>query len=102
MTALHTVLTVIQVILAVAMVAIVTLQSGKSAGLSSAIAGSDNSFMGKNKSKALDAKLASATKWIGAAFLVLTFVLNLFYDQASAPGFPGRIFYAMFFFISAP
>ena len=55
-----------------------TLQSGKSAGLSSAIAGNDNSFMGKNKSKALDAKLASATKWIGAAFLVLTFVLNLF------------------------
>ena len=55
-----------------------TLQSGKSAGLSSALAGSDNSFMGKNKSKALDAKLASATKWIGAAFLILTFVLNLF------------------------
>ena len=78
MTALHTVLTVIQVILAVALVAIVTLQSGKSAGLSSAIAGNDNSFMGKNKSKPLDAKLASATKWIGAAFLILTFVLNLF------------------------
>ena len=76
MTALHTVLTIIQVLLAVAMVAIVTLQSGKSAGLSSAIA--DNSFMGKNKSKALDAKLAGATKWIGAAFLVLTFALNLF------------------------
>ena len=65
MTALHTVLTIIQVLLAVAMVAIVTLQSGKSSGLSSAIAGGDNSFMGKNKSKALDAKLAGATKWIG-------------------------------------
>ena len=57
MTALHTVLTIIQVILAIAMVAIVTLQSGKSAGLSSAIAGSDNSFMGKNKAKGLDANL---------------------------------------------
>ena len=34
MTALHIVLTVIQVILAVALVAIVTIQSGKSAGLS--------------------------------------------------------------------
>ena len=72
MTALHTVLTIIQVLLAVAMVAIVTLQSGKSSGLSSAIAGGDN------RSKALDAKLAGATKWIGAAFLVLTFALNLF------------------------
>ena len=39
MTALHIVLTVIQVILAVALVAIVTIQSGKSAGLSSAIGG---------------------------------------------------------------
>ena len=47
MTALHTVLTIIQVLLAVALVAIVTLQSGKSSGLSSAIAGGDNSFMGK-------------------------------------------------------
>ena len=78
MTALHTVLTIIQVILALAMVVIVTVQSGKSAGLSSAIGGGDNSFMGKNKAKALDAKLAGATKWIGAAFLILTFVLNLF------------------------
>ena len=78
MTALHIVLTIIQVILALAMVVIVTVQSGKSAGLSSAIGGGDNSFMGKNKAKALDAKLAGATKWIGAAFLVLTFALNLF------------------------
>lgn len=78
MTALHIILTVIQVILAVGLVAIVTLQSGKSSGLSAAISGSGESFMSRNKNKALDAKLARATKWIGAAFLVLTFVLNLF------------------------
>ena len=76
MTALHIVLTVIQVILAVALVAIVTIQSGKSAGLSSAIGGgSGESFL--SKGKGLDAKLARATKWTGAAFLILTFVLNL-------------------------
>ena len=78
MTALHIVLTVIQVILALGLVVIVTLQSGKSAGLSSAISGGSDSFLSRNKSKALDAKLARATKWIGAAFLVLTFALNLF------------------------
>ena len=78
MTALHIVLTVIQVILAVALVAIVTIQSGKSAGLSSAIGcGSGESFLSKNKGKGLDAKLARATTWTGAAFLILTFVLNL-------------------------
>ena len=78
MTALHIVLTVVQVILALVLVAIVTIQSGKSAGLSSAIGGgSGDSFLAKNKSTALDAKLARATKWIGAAFIILTFVLNL-------------------------
>ena len=42
--------------------------------LSSVIGGGD-SFLSKNKAKSLDAKLARATKWIGAAFLVLTLVL---------------------------
>ena len=77
MTALHIVLTVIQLILAVGLVVIVTLQSGKRAGLSSAIAGGDG-FAAKGKSKSLDAKLAKATKWIGGVFIVLTLVLNLF------------------------
>ena len=77
MTVLHIILTVIQLILAVGLVVIVTLQSGKSAGLSSAIAGGDG-FAAKGKSKSLDAKLAKATKWIGGVFIVLTLVLNLF------------------------
>ena len=77
MTVLHIILTVIQLILAVGLVVIVTLQSGKSSGLSSAIAGGDG-FAAKGKSKSLDAKLAKATKWIGGVFIVLTLVLNLF------------------------
>ena len=63
MNALHTILTIIQVILAVGLVVIVTIQSGKSAGLSGAIAGgSGDTYLGKNKNKGLDAKLALATK----------------------------------------
>ena len=77
MTVLHIILTVIQLILAVGLVVIVTLQSGKSSGLSSAIAGGDG-LSAKSKSKSIDAKLAKATKWIGGVFLVLTLVLNLF------------------------
>ena len=53
-----------------------TVQSGKSAGLSAAIGGGDG-FAAKGGSKALDAKLAKATKWVGAVFLILTLVLNL-------------------------
>ena len=70
MEVLHTILTIVQVILAVGLVVIVTVQSGKSAGLSAAIGGGDG-FAAKGGSKALDAK------WVGAVFLILTLVLNL-------------------------
>ena len=70
-------LTVIQVLLSVAIVAIVMLQSGKSAGLSGAIAGGAETFLSKNKAKSLDAKLARGTKWVCAVWLVLTLVLSL-------------------------
>ena len=53
------------------------LQSGKSAGLSGAIAGGADTFLAKNKAKSLDAKLAKGTKWFCAVWLVLTLVLNL-------------------------
>ena len=59
------------------LIGIVLFQSGKSAGLSGAIGGVADSFMAKNKAKSMDAKLARATKWVGAAFIVLTLVLNM-------------------------
>ena len=76
MNALHTILTIIQVILAVGLVVIVTIQSGKSAGLSGAIAGGADTFLSKNKGKSGDAKLARWTKWVALVFIVLTLVLN--------------------------
>jgi preprotein translocase subunit SecG len=70
-----TVITILQLICGLAITAAVLIQSGKSAGLSGAIGGVADSFLAKNKAKSLDAKLARATKWLGAAFLVLTLVL---------------------------
>ena len=70
-----TVITILQLICGLASTAAVLIQSGKSAGLSGAIGGVADSFLAKNKAKSLDAKLARATKWLGAAFLVLTLVL---------------------------
>ena len=68
-------LTVIQVLCSLALIAIVMLQSGKSAGLSGAIAGAADTFLSKNKAKSLDAKLAKATKWVAILWVVLTLVL---------------------------
>ena len=68
-------LTVIQVLLSLAMVAIVMLQSGKSAGLSGAISGAADTFLSKNKAKTVDAKLAKATKWVAIIWVVLALAL---------------------------
>ena len=68
-------LTVIQVILSLAIIAVVMLQSGKSAGLSGAIAGGADTFLSKNKAKSLDAKLAKATKWVAVAWVLVTLAL---------------------------
>jgi len=77
MSTLSLVITIVQVILAVGLTLIVMFQSGKSAGLSGAIAGVADSFMSKGKAHTWDAKMAKATKWIAAVFLILTFVLCL-------------------------
>lgn len=72
---MKTVITIVQLLCGLAIILSVLIQSGKHAGLSGAIGGVADSFLAKNKAKTLDAKLARATKWIGAAFLVLTIVL---------------------------
>ena len=76
MEALRIIITIIQVLCAIGLVAIVMLQTGKD-GLSGAITGSAESFMAKNKNTGREAKLANLTKIVAAVFLVLTFVLNL-------------------------
>lgn len=71
------IITVLEVIASIALVVVILLQSGKEAGLSGAIAGNTDSYMNKSKMGGLDKKLASATKWIALAWIVLTMVLNL-------------------------
>lgn len=70
-------LTIVQVVFSLVLVAVVMLQSGKSAGLSGAIAGGADTFLSKNKAKSWDAKLARWTKWVAIAFMIITLVLVL-------------------------
>ena len=71
------VLSIIDVLAALFLVAVVLLQSGKSAGLSGAIAGGADTFLSKNKAKSWDAKLAKMTKWVAIGFMVITFIICL-------------------------
>ena len=70
-------LTIVQVLCGLILIAVVMLQSGKSAGLSGAIAGGVDTFRSKNKAKTWDSKLAKLTKWVALLFVVLTLVLSL-------------------------
>lgn len=65
-------LVILQVLLDLAIIAIVMLQSGKSAGLSGAIAGGADTFLSKNKAKSVDSKLAKMTKWVAIVWIIVT------------------------------
>ena len=77
------ILTIIQVLGAVFLTFVVLAQSGKSAGLSGAIAGGADTFLSKNKAKSWDAKLAKWTKWVAIGFMILTMVLTLMPNTAA-------------------
>ena len=74
---LKTVLIVIEAICSIALIVVVLLQSGKEAGLSSALTGASETYLSKNKQGNLDAKLASLTKWIALVLVLLTLALSL-------------------------
>jgi len=77
MSGVYMAVVILQVLCGLFLIGVVLFQSGKSAGLSGAIGGVAESFMAKNKAKTFDAKLARATKWVGAVFIVLTLALNM-------------------------
>lgn len=77
MDVLRVILTVLEVIASVALIAVVLVQSGKEAGLSGAIAGNSDSYMSKSKNGSLDKKLAAATKWVALVWIFLTLLLSL-------------------------
>ena len=75
---MKTLLIVIEALASLALIVVVLLQSGKEAGLSGALSGSSDSYLSKNKKGGLDQILASSTKWIAIAWVLLTLALSLF------------------------
>ena len=71
------ILTVLEVIASVALIAVVLVQSGKESGLSGALSGNSDTYLAKSKAAGLDKKLASATKWVALAWILLTLSLSL-------------------------
>ena len=70
-------LTILLVIVELILIAVVLLQSGKSACLSGSIAGGAETFFGKNKAKSYEGKLQILTKISALGFMILTVLLAL-------------------------
>ena len=83
MNTLTLVITILQLLCGLAVIVVVLFQSGKSACLSGSIGGVADSFLARNKAKTMDAKLARATKWVGAVFLILTLILLILQGRAA-------------------
>ena len=71
------VLGVVLIITSLALVAMVLLQEGRQAGLSGAIAGGADTFLGKSKGKTVEQKLVKITKILAIVFFVLSLVSTL-------------------------
>ena len=73
---LETILTILFAIDCVALIVIVLLQEGKSAGLG-ALSGASDSYWGQNKGRSMEGMLVKITRIGVVVFLVLAVVLDM-------------------------
>ncbi len=66
------------VIVSIALIAVVLLQSGRSAGLSGAISGGAEQLLGKQKARGIDAFLIKTTVVLAVLFFALTITVAYF------------------------
>ena len=77
MTPWEYILGIVLIVISIALIILVLFQESKQQGLSGAIAGGADNYLGKGKSKNMDQALASATKWVALAWVILTLSLSL-------------------------
>ncbi len=76
MGALRLILTIVFILVCVALVVLVLMQEGKSAGLGS-ISGAAETYWGKNKGRSMEGQLVKITKILAVSFMVIAAILNL-------------------------
>lgn len=76
MEVLRLILTIVFIIVCLALVVLVLMQEGKSAGLG-AISGAAETYWGKNKGRSMEGALVKITKVLAVLFMVLAAVLNI-------------------------
>lgn len=76
MAVLRIILNIIFILVSLALLIVVLMQEGKSAGLG-AISGAAETYWGKAKGKSMEGVLLKVTKGLAIAFIVLAAVLNI-------------------------
>ena len=70
------VVSILHILVCISIIVIVLLQSGRSAGISGAIAGGAETFFGKNKGRTIDAILSKYTKFALVVFILTSIILT--------------------------
>ena len=76
MGAIRIILTIIYIIICIALVILVLMQEGKSAGLG-AVSGMAETYWGKNKGRSMEGKMVKITTGLAIGFMLIAVVLNL-------------------------
>lgn len=76
MAALKIVLTILFILVCIALVVLVLMQEGKSAGLG-AISGAAETYWGKNKGRSMEGMLVKVTRALVVLFMVIAAALNI-------------------------
>lgn len=76
MGAIRITLTIIYIIICIALIVLVLMQEGKTAGLG-AVSGAAETYWGRNKGRSMEGKLVKITTGLAIGFMVLAVVLNL-------------------------
>lgn len=76
MGAVRIILTIIYIIICIALVILVLMQEGKSAGLG-AVSGMAETYWGKNKGRSMEGKMVKITTGLAIGFMLIAVVLNL-------------------------
>ncbi|MDF2567546.1 MAG: protein translocase, SecG subunit [Oscillospiraceae bacterium] len=68
---------ILLLVTSILIILVVIMQESRQSGLSGVVTGSNDSYLGKNKGRTLDSKLATVTKVAATIFFIATIAVNL-------------------------
>lgn len=71
------IMSIVLVLVCIILIITVLLQEGKSAGLTSSITGSGDTYWSKNRGRSKEGAVVKITKYMAIVFILLAIVLNI-------------------------